>query len=184
MRGSIDERGPCPLTDLELSGAPQLATREADRGRPTRPLERLVRPQGNHVEKASTKLTERRCSPKSELRAKDRASEVNAGGPRSPDRVRTPGTLRGARAAAEGKEPRPATKAPSVDANRKKSCGGEAADVRSNGSGAERRATMLNRRSRIAGAQRVRSSDWLAGEPRKSQLVAWPDLSFLRGQSH
>ena len=32
----------CKLTDLELSGAPQLATREADRGRPTRPLERLV----------------------------------------------------------------------------------------------------------------------------------------------
>ena len=32
----------CRLTDLELSGAPQLATREADRARPTRPLERLV----------------------------------------------------------------------------------------------------------------------------------------------
>ena len=36
---------PCRLTDLELSGAPQLATREADRARPTRPLERLVRRQ-------------------------------------------------------------------------------------------------------------------------------------------
>ena len=35
----------CKLTDLELSGAPQLATREAGRGRPTRPLERLVRRQ-------------------------------------------------------------------------------------------------------------------------------------------
>ena len=35
----------CKLTDLELSGAPQLATREADRARPTRPLERLVRRQ-------------------------------------------------------------------------------------------------------------------------------------------
>ena len=33
----------CKLTDLELSGAPPLATREADRARPTRPLERLVR---------------------------------------------------------------------------------------------------------------------------------------------
>ncbi len=33
----------CGLTDLELSGAPQLADREADRARPTRPLERLVR---------------------------------------------------------------------------------------------------------------------------------------------
>ncbi len=30
------------LTDLELSGAPALLTREADRARPTRPLERLV----------------------------------------------------------------------------------------------------------------------------------------------
>ena len=36
----------CKLTDLELSGAPQPATREADRGRPTRPLERLVRRHG------------------------------------------------------------------------------------------------------------------------------------------
>ena len=111
---------PGGITDLELSGAAQLPTREADRGRPTRPLERLVRPQGNHAEKASTKLTERRCTPKSELRAKDRASEVNAGGPRSPDRVRTPGTLRGARAAAEGKEPRTVTKLQLPEANRKK----------------------------------------------------------------
>ena len=54
------------------------------------------------------------------------------------------------------------TKPPPADANRKKRCGGEAADVRANGSGAERRGTMPNRRSRTAGAQRVRSSDWLA----------------------
>ena len=88
-------------------------------------------------------------------------AEVNAGGPRSPVRVRMPGTLRGARAAAEGKEPRAATKPPPVDANRKKSCGGEAADVRSNGSGAERRGTSCRPAKRTAAAQRVRSNDWL-----------------------
>ena len=38
---------PGGITDLELSGAPQLATRAADRGRPTRPLERLVIPTGH-----------------------------------------------------------------------------------------------------------------------------------------
>ena len=37
--------------------------------------------------------------------------------------------------------------------------------MQANGSGAERRATMPNRRSRTAGAQRVRSSDWLGGMP-------------------
>ena len=83
---------PGDITDLELSGAAQVPTREADRRRPTRPLERLVRPQGNHAEKASTKPTERRCNPKLELGAKDRVAEVNAGGPRSPVRVRMPGT--------------------------------------------------------------------------------------------
>jgi hypothetical protein len=40
---------PRRLTDLELSGAPQLADREADRARPTRPLERLVRRHGVHA---------------------------------------------------------------------------------------------------------------------------------------
>jgi len=45
--------------------------------------------------------------------------------------------------------------------------------VRSNGSGAERRATMPNRRSRTAGAQRVRSSDWLAGQPLAALLQSF-----------
>jgi hypothetical protein len=45
----VNSHGDRRLTDLELSGAPQLATREADRARPTRPLERVVRrhPQGS-----------------------------------------------------------------------------------------------------------------------------------------
>jgi hypothetical protein len=55
----------CKLTDLELSGAPQLATREADRGRPTRPLERLVRFQAHDVAEGNTKLTERRRTTRS-----------------------------------------------------------------------------------------------------------------------
>ncbi len=56
---------PCQLTDLELSGAPRLATREADRGRPTRPLERLVSLHAHGAEEANTALPERRCNPKS-----------------------------------------------------------------------------------------------------------------------
>ena len=36
------EPSKCRLADLELSGAPGLLTREADRARPTRLLERLV----------------------------------------------------------------------------------------------------------------------------------------------
>ena len=142
-----NRRHPGGITDLELSGAAQLPTREAERGRPTRPLERLVRPQGNHAEKGNTKPTERRRGPKLERRAKDRASEVNAGGRRSPVRVRMAGTLHRARTVAEGQEPRAATKPQLLDANRKKSCGGEAADVRSNGSGAERRASTADPRS-------------------------------------
>ena len=43
---------PCRLTDLELSGAPQLATREAERRRPTRPLERLVSRQATSAQAA------------------------------------------------------------------------------------------------------------------------------------
>ena len=117
----VNSHGDRRLTDLELSGAAQLPTRVADRRRPTRPLERLVRPQGNHAQKASTKPTERRCTPKSELGAKDRVAGVNAGGPQSPVRVRTPGTVPGARVAAEGKEPPAATKPQLLDANRKKS---------------------------------------------------------------
>ena len=55
----------CKLTDLELSGAPELLTREADRARPTRPLERLVRFQAHNVAEGNTKSTERRRRPKS-----------------------------------------------------------------------------------------------------------------------
>ena len=40
---SIEERPECRPTDLELSGAARLPPREAGRGRPTRPLERLLK---------------------------------------------------------------------------------------------------------------------------------------------
>jgi hypothetical protein len=55
----------CRLTDLELSGAPRLATREADQTRPTRPLERLVSLHAHGDEEASTTSPERRREPKS-----------------------------------------------------------------------------------------------------------------------
>ena len=45
--GSVSQVLPRGLTDLELSGAARLPTREADRRRPTRPLERLVMPTGH-----------------------------------------------------------------------------------------------------------------------------------------
>jgi len=50
----------CLLTDRELSGAPEMLTREADRTRPTRPLERLVRPQDEHRPQATTTIPERK----------------------------------------------------------------------------------------------------------------------------
>ena len=53
--------------------------------------------------------------------------------------------------------------------------------VRSNGSGAERRGTMPNRRSRTAGAQRVRSSDWLDGQSLDSDCPhAWASIRDAR----
>ena len=53
--------------------------------------------------------------------------------------------------------------------------------MRSNGSGAERRATMPNRRSRTAVAQRVRSSDWLDGTPPKPHTCAAQDTELTSG---
>ena len=50
----------CKLTDLELSGAPQLQPGEAGSCRPTRPLERLVRPQEHSAQEANTTSPERR----------------------------------------------------------------------------------------------------------------------------
>ncbi len=55
----------CKLTDLELSGAPPLANREADQERPTRPLERLVSLHAHSAEEANTTWPERRRCPKS-----------------------------------------------------------------------------------------------------------------------
>ena len=110
---------PGDITDLELSGAAQLLPGAAGCRRRTRPLERLVRFQAHTVAEANTTPTERRCSSKLELHAKDRSSEVNAGGPRSPYRVRTPGTMRRARTVAGGTEPRAMTKPPVLDAKRK-----------------------------------------------------------------
>jgi len=58
--GAFQLTYPGRLTDLELSGAPGLLTREADQARPTRPLERLVRPQEAHRAQATTRLPERK----------------------------------------------------------------------------------------------------------------------------
>ena len=77
-----------------MSGAAQLLPGAAGCRRRTRPLERLVRFQAHNAEEANTTSPERRRTSKLELGAKDRVAEVNADGPRSPVRVRVPGTLR------------------------------------------------------------------------------------------
>ncbi len=63
--------------------------------------------------------------------------------------------------------------------------GGDASQA-PNGSGAERRATMPNRRSRTAGAQRVRSNDWLGGRPQTppSRLGQGNHLHFMKRKHH
>ncbi len=110
--------------------------------------------------------TERRCSPKSRALGQPRTAQPTPTtlSRVSPDRVRMPRRpALGARDASEGTEPRPRDESrPPANAKQNENAAeAKHAALQSNGSGAERRATIGDPRSRTADAQRVRSSDWL-----------------------